>query len=253
MVNELQTNKGVLKRDFVVQTYNSSFFRTMKVADLFKFLQELASEHSDVLGIGFDDLKKHNGAWVLTKQLIDIERLPNSLETFTVYTWCSNVTKITAMRNFLVADKNGEVLARAKSEWVVIDLSSRRIIPISKINLPETTYLPTDFYNGKIEKIKSNDNETISTFDKRVRFTDIDINGHMNNTVYLDMVLDSMGDHFESYRKLACINSNFVREAKFGDEISIKSHEIAENEYYHTIYRVSDNSELFKAKTRFSS
>ncbi len=251
MLDLLKNSSGVLERNYEVETYNTSYFRTMKISDIFKYLQELASKHSEILGIGFDDLKSQNGAWVLTKQLINITRLPNALEKFKVYTWCSYVTKITAFRNFLVVDEKENELVKVKTEWVIINLEKRRIIPMSKIRLPEVTKINNDFYNNKIDKVLIQENDLVNSFEKQVRFTDIDINGHMNNIVYLDMLIDSIADYLDQYTPLVEINSNFIKEARFGDKLKIETCKLSAKEFTHSIIRKDDNTELFKAKSIF--
>ena len=103
-------SRKTFRREYVVETYNTSYFQTIKVSDLFKYLQEVASQHSEIMKIGFDDLKGNKGAWVLTKQLLELKRLPKALEEFTIHTWSHKHNKIVANRNFIVTDKHKIIL-----------------------------------------------------------------------------------------------------------------------------------------------
>ncbi len=241
----------IYKQKYLVETYNTSYFQTIKISDLYKYLQEVASQHSEVMKIGFDDLKNNKGAWVLTKQLIEFERLPRALEEFTVHTWSNRHNKIVANRNFLITDKDNKPIIKATSDWVVINLEKRRIIPLTKINLDFIQSFNHELFANPLEKINIIAENLVNKFTKQVRFSDIDINGHMNNTAYVDMVLDSIAEYFDKRYDLIRINTNFIQEVKFSEEISIKTYQVEDNIFHHKIIRQNDNLEVFTAITEW--
>lgn len=244
-------SEKIFKRKFLVETYNTSYFQTIKISDLFKHLQEVASQHSDLMKIGFDDLKSKQGAWVLTKQLLEITELPRALEEFTVHTWSNRHNKIVANRNFLVTNQANQPIIKASSDWVVLNLEKRRIIPLSKINLDYIQSYNYELFPANLEKILVNSDYKINEFTKKVRFSDIDINGHMNNTCYVDMVLDSMAEYFTEQYQLKRINTNFIQEVQWLEEIIIKSYQVEATSFQHKIVRKTDESELFTASTEW--
>lgn len=250
--NFLNSDK-VFRREYLVETYNTSYFQTIKVSDLFKYLQEVASQHSEIMKIGFDDLKSKKGAWVLTKQLLEVERLPKALEEFTIHTWSHKLNKIVATRNFIVTDKENNIIIKATSDWVVINLEKRRIIPISKINLDYIQSYDLDLFSEALSKININQENLVNEFTKKVRFSDIDINGHMNNTSYVDMVLDSMAEYFTERYTLKVINTNFLQEVKFLEEITIRTYQVEETIFHHQIIRIHDACEVFTAITEWEN
>jgi acyl-ACP thioesterase len=244
-------SEKIFRREYVVETYNTSYFQTIKVSDLFKYLQEVASQHSEIMKIGFDDLKDNKGAWVLTKQLLEVKRLPNALEKFTIHTWSRELNKIVANRNFIVMDKQNNIIIRATSDWVVLNLEKRRIIPLSKLNLDSIQSYDYDLFSEPLTKINIISANLINEFTKKVRFSDIDINGHMNNTCYVDMVLDSMAEYFDQRHSLQLINTNFLQEVKFLEDIAIKTYQVETNIFHHQIIRNNDGCEVFTAITEW--
>jgi len=246
----LESDK-VFRRRYVVETYNTSYFQTIKVSDLFKYLQEVASQHSEAMKIGFVDLKSNKGAWVLTKQLLEVDRLPKALEEFTIHTWSQKYNKIVATRNFLMTDKENHVIIKATSDWVVLDLEKRRIIPLTKINLDYIQSYDYDLFPQSLNKIVINQHNLVNEFTKKVRFSDIDLNGHMNNTNYVDMVLDSMAEYFPQRHKLKQINTNFIQEVKFLEDITIRTFQVNSNVFHHQIIRNMDGNEVFTAITQW--
>lgn len=249
-LNFLNSEK-VFKRAYVVETYNTSYFQTIKVSDLFKYLQEVASKHSEIMKIGFDDLKSSKGAWVLTKELLEVRRLPDALEEFTIHSWSRELNKIVANRNFIVMDKNNNIIIKATSDWVVINLEKRRIIPLNKLNMDYTQNYDHDLFSEPLSKINIIPENLVNEFTKKVRFSDIDINGHMNNTCYVDMVLDSMAEYFTERHTLKLINTNFLQEVKFLDEITIKTYQVESTTFHHQIIRSNNAQEVFSAITEW--
>ena len=239
----------VFRKKYAVETYNTSYFQTIKISDLFKYLQEVASLHSESMKIGYEDLKVNLGAWVLTKQLLEVIRLPRALEEVTIHTWSHKHNKIVATRNFVVTDKDNNVLVKVISDWVVLNLKKRRIIPLSKINLDYIQSFDYELFPDPLDKIVIDNKYLVNEFTKKVRFSDIDLNGHMNNTSYVDMVLDSIAEFFTKRHNLKLINTNFIQEVKYLEEITIRTFQVQPNIFHHEIVRKDDGCELFKAIT----
>ncbi len=242
----------VFAKSFAVETYNTSYFQTIKISDLFKYLQEVAALHSESMQIGFNDLMSASGAWVLTKQLVKINRLPKSLEKFKIHTWSHKHNKIIATRNFVVTDSQNKIIIEAVSDWVVIDVVKRRIIPLSKINLSSVMSYDLQLFSEDLKKIDINRHNLVNTFSKKARFSDIDMNGHMNNTCYIDMILDSLAEHFDKHYSLQEIDTNFIQEVKYLQEISIKTYLIDTLLYHHEIISCDDGKQVFTATTRWA-
>ncbi len=239
----------VYKKSYLVETYNTSYFQTIKVSDLFKYLQEVASLHSESMKIGYNDLKSINGAWVLTKQKLEVERLPESLEEIKIHTWSHKYNKIIATRNFVVTDSNNEILIKVISDWLVLNLSKRRITPLTKVNLDSIMSYDLQLFPEDLAKIEIIRENLVNSFSKKVRFSDIDLNGHMNNTSYIDMVLDSIAEFFNQHYQLKVIDTNFIQEVKYLEEILINTYQIEEYLFHHEIISQLDNKQVFTATT----
>lgn len=247
---EFTKSDKVFRRSYTVETYNAGYFQEIRLSDLFKYLQEVASQHSEAMKIGFDDLQNNQGAWVLTKQYLEVIRLPRALEKFTIHTWSHKHNKFIANRNFIVTDEADNLLIKVTSDWVVISLDKRKIIPLNKLNLDYIQSLDLALFTDPLQKIVIDDkSEIVNEFTKTVRFSDIDLNGHMNNTCYIDMVLDSCAEVFSHKKDLKSINTNFIQEVKLSDEILIQTYQKETFHFDHKIIRLSDKREVFTATT----
>ncbi|OQY38714.1 MAG: hypothetical protein B6226_03255 [Candidatus Cloacimonetes bacterium 4572_65] len=251
MINIDLNNQAIFSKSNIVETYATSYFGTLKVSDIFRNLQEIASLHSDSMKIGFNDLKEMKGGWVLAKQHLDITELPKAMENYTIHTWSKSLNKLYAIRNFSLRDANNREIAFSTSTWVLINLESRRLIPLTKLPM-ESVVQFDDNVTTVTPKIKLNKSSLVNSFKTKIRFSDIDINGHFNNTRYVDLTIDSIAEYFLEHRKLLSISTNFLHEGKFGDEIEIFSYMITPDEYHHLIYNITNDYEMFKAVTKWN-
>ena len=65
----------------------------------------------------------------------------------------------------------------------MLNLEKRRIIPLSKLNLDNVNSYDYELFSEPLTKINIISENLVNEFTKKVRFSDIDINGHMNNTL----------------------------------------------------------------------
>ena len=85
-----------------------------------------------------------------------------------------------------------------------------------------------------------------------VRNSDLDLNGHVNNTRYAQWLLDSVSE--ESHRKyiLTDYEINFLAETKQGEEISIYGGEIEPDKFQFQGFRARDQKVVFAALLHLS-
>ena len=119
-----------------------------------------------------------------------------------------------------VLDKDGNVLLEDETIWAVIDSKTRKPV------LPNQFGLNLE-YKDEREKTLAVDSkivplETDKTLDRKVLFTDCDINQHMNNTVYVEWACDLLGGEFLKSKKLVDWRMAYHTEAMEGETITMK-------------------------------
>ncbi|MBR2988380.1 MAG: hypothetical protein IKC64_01500 [Clostridia bacterium] len=117
------------------------------------------------------------------------------------------------VRDYYIYDKDGNLLVKGTSQWVLIDFTSRRIVrPCVEFEGEFSTKKAYD--ERKIEKIEPN--KSVYYYDYTVRPIDIDYNGHMNNIRYADIVFNC--ENTDKPIKRFVIN--FINEAKLGQTLA---------------------------------
>lgn len=157
------------------------------VLDLF---QEVAGAHAEELGIGFDASLKKGLLWVLTKVRFEVVKQPEIHTKVKVVTWPLAPSKITLRRDYEIYSLEGELLIKGASEWVFIDNKTRKIMPAANA-YPNIDFLEKNSIEGKFSKARMLEGETQS-YEITARYSNIDMNSHVNNTQYATFVLDAI-------------------------------------------------------------
>ena len=81
-----------------------------------------------MLGMGFEEMKQNNIAWVVTKIKFDcfVKLYPGMTITAETYPHPKGIVDYT--RDFYLYDENGTLAAKGTSQWVHIDFKERKIV-----------------------------------------------------------------------------------------------------------------------------
>ena len=211
-------NKWLYKKKYHIELSDVDFSKKLKLSSLFSYLQDVASHHVEQLGIGVNALRDKFGvAWILLRLRIDIKRLPMWNEDIYIETWHHETRKLDFERDFIIYDSNGERIISAVSTWVIIDVESRSIKRTEVLNF-QYEEVKERAIDCKLGRLKSFNNEEV-VYKKTVGYSDIDFNGHINNSKYVDFAMDCFPlDKHTEYR-VTSVEVNYVNEALPGETI----------------------------------
>lgn len=198
-------------------------------------LLSTAGYNADDNGFGMKKMHEMNAAWVLTKLALEMKRFPKEYEDVHVETWVEEVGRMTTTRNFTVKDAAGEIIGAAGSHWVMIDMKTRRIKELDKL---ESIHDYADNVPSLIEKpikLVSISGELVDAF--KVKYNDIDVNVHANSVRYIEWITNCFP--LETYREKTVrrFEINYVSETLFGENLEIFREEIAANDFRFEIRR----------------
>ena len=208
-------------KKYQVTVNDADFTKKLKLSAAFNYFQEIASLHADNLGIGFNEIgPKYNVTWVLTRMKVEILKYPIWDQEIVVETWPQIPKRFHFERDFYIKDLNNNILVKATSMWVLIDINTRelRSSDIIAINYPEIiTERAIESNLGKIRP--TGEKELI--YKRIIGCSDIDMNEHLNNSKYVDFIMDCFSmDTLRKYHPCS-IQVNYVNESLAGDEISL--------------------------------
>ncbi|HEX2927618.1 MAG TPA: acyl-ACP thioesterase domain-containing protein [Ruminiclostridium sp.] len=213
---------SLYKKSYHVEYGDTDYYKRLKLSSLFNYFQDVASLHSEIANLSIEKLQAEYGAaWVMIRILLDINRLPVSNENIQIETWPIQPRKMEIERNFIVRDMDGNILVSAVSGWVVLDMEKREMMKIdSVITQQYPVFLETKATDRKMGRLKPK-GELQPVYKKHVGFSDIDINGHVNNAKYIDYISDCFSLEKHGEYNIKSIQVNYVNEAVAGDTISL--------------------------------
>ena len=236
----------------LVNAYDVDLNNKLKLNTLFNFLQDVASSHADSLSLGFNDLILHDLGWVLSWAKVSIEEYPGFGETIKIRTWPKCRYKLFSMRDFIIYNSTGKILFRVSTAWLLINVKTKRITDIK--NLPQQIYYQPDQFalNEYPEKMTSEKGKE-KLFCKKIRYTDLDINQHVNNTRYIEMVLDCYSSVQHKKNHLKSLMVSFTSESFYDDELEIWLAPEDSKEKYDIILGVNKKSskQVFQAQVEW--
>ena len=227
------------------KSYFVNRFGKLSTSYLFYQIQEIAWQHAEILGLGYEKLKQDQQFWVLSRLLVKINRRPAWGETFTLETWPVGSDGFLAHRDIHFLDKNGESLIRATTSWLILDAKSKRIIRFSDYqNFPFHNQRVFEELAGKVKPPKL-ENELFFT---PVLFNEIEINQHFNSGRYIERIIDSYDFDFHKKNELIEFEVNFAKEGVPDDKLAVKKQVVDAFNHLCSVVRQKDGSDLIRAR-----
>jgi medium-chain acyl-[acyl-carrier-protein] hydrolase len=242
-----------LRSRFTVHTFEVDAFGLLAAPALTDFLAEAAGRHATVLGVGLDTLMARGLTWVLARQRVEILQPPRLHQEVEVETWPSGLDRLAALRDFRVRAADGTELARATSQWFVLDLRTRRPRP------PEVVLDPARFSLRDAPRAAAFTDRKLSPLarwdvEKRfqVRYADIDQNLHVNNGSYLAWALEATPRDVWQGSRPAELEVQYRAECTLGSAVLSRAAAGPDGAFAHAIVREEDGKELARLHTRWA-
>ena len=206
------------RQQYEISTIHLDRFGRMKPSMILYFAQEVAGSHCDELGCNWEAMAAKGLFWAVIRHRIQISRLPQAGEIITIETWPMPTTKTCYPRSMEARDAAGNLLFQVHSLWVIMDIESRGMVLPGKSGVEVNgilrgTELPTP------PSIAPKPME--HTITRRVGFSELDRNGHMNNVRYLDWVNDLLDSEFHRDNTPREICLCYVNEAREGAQLNL--------------------------------
>ncbi len=208
----------VYRQSFTLEDIHLDRYRRMKSSVLLYFVQEVSGQHAALLGTDWETLAKKNLFWAIIRHRVQITRMPVAGETIHLETWPMPTTRTAYPRATVAYDDQGKELFRTVALWVLMDLNTRSMVLPGKSGVTVSGILRGMELDNPLSlppTLLSN------TTCRRVGFSELDRNGHMNNTKYLDWVNDLLPSSFHEGHIPSQINLCYLAEAREDQQISL--------------------------------
>jgi acyl-ACP thioesterase len=252
-----------------VHTYELDRKQRVSIRAIASYLIDTAGQHTHAIGYSIPQLMERNRSWFFSRFLLRMDSYPGYQETITVETWPPGAQKLLALRDWRLFSGQ-QPIGLATSGWLMIDIEKRRPLrpesyPDWKRFLHPERSIPHTF--GRLPSLDGR-GESLQSREFRVRFGDVDINGHANYLCYIEWLLEAVPPSLRDEEQIAELEIHFLREINFGEELSSRAEHQGESEiapiggqgamrkgkqYLHSLTRKQDGAELARARTMWTT
>ena len=235
-----------------VRSYEIAPDGLLTLPTLCDYLQESAGNHATALGVATDRLLDEGIAWVLTRLRVEVDRYPAWREELTVETWPSALDRLYAQRDFVVTDADGAEIARATSQWFVMDVVRRRPTrppaSLAEVDRPERPHAVAPD-RTPLATLEVPEHERLFS----VRRSDLDLNQHVNNVRYVEWALEAAPDALDEHHRPHRLDVQFRAESVYGDTVrsACSPTETDDTGLLHLVSRPADDRTLALARTEW--
>lgn len=208
------------KFNMKVMAHDIDIHREATPSNIVKYLQEAVDRNLKECHPTYEELLKQNLSFVVSRTALKVYSPLKEYSKMSVETWATKGKSAAFMRNYrIVCD--GKVAVECVMTWALLDTKNRRLLKgtdfdvssygtgeLLNIDVPSRFRVPKDAVLTKCRE-------------KKVYYSDIDRNMHMNNVKYFDLLFDCI-PNCENKRLVSCI-MNYVKEAPYGKVIEVYS------------------------------
>lgn len=235
---------GIYYEIYNIKEYECDCKGLLKVSQMLRLMQQTSSAQLEQLGIGYKKLLAENMVFLMSALEITINKRPSYMENITVSTCPLESKGARFFRYNSFSAENGEILAEAVTSWLLVNPNSRKIY--------RPNQFPYTLVTGKLEddsfiKLRMPKLEQYST--RKVVYSDIDVNGHINNARYADIALDCIPYGVVKNNEVKSLNLQFKQECMPGENMELGIDNSTQRVYY--IGGSCNNTERFGARVVF--
>ncbi len=223
----------IFTMQYTTSWHDTNAARQVRPSALLVYMQETSNHHMSSCGLSLDELRdKYGLAFIVSKIRLEILAPLYAFENITVQTWTSPYHALSIPRSFRIL-RGDEVIAAADTTWALVNINTREFVrgedcPVLRFEHEESVScdIPLRFKLPKgalCEKLG----------ERKIVWSDLDYNMHMNNTHYPDMLCDFLPT--ESIGKIRGFLLSYVNEAAFGQTLDVMRAESDGSFFFRTL------------------
>lgn len=181
-----------MELDYRLRWMDFDQYGRLQPAAVLDMFQDVATLQAEDMGIGRDDMLAKGVFWAIVRSKYEIVREPAHYQVVTARTWPHTPTRFSFLRDFSLRDADGDLLVKATSEWVLMDMRSRKFASVKDHYDGPDDYDEARSFERKPRKLADFDEDSLPPFTVVPSYSDIDANGHVNNAMYANYVVNAL-------------------------------------------------------------
>jgi len=203
---------------YTIRWHDTDAKREVRPSQVLAYMQETSNYHLLSAGMSLDELRdRHGQAFLLSRITARLYRPLYTGEEIEVQTWICESRGLSFHRCYRIL-RGTEVIAEAFTVWALLDLQTGKLLPVSAFPYEiEPDEAPSAELMGRLRLPPLDQMEEVGL--RPIVYSDLDYNGHMNNTHYPDMLCDFTPEI--NSRRVIGFSMSFLQEAAFGHTLRV--------------------------------
>lgn len=212
----------------IIHDHEADCMRRFTPGAVLRRAQQVSTDHCDTLGLTAQVYEQTHTAFLLAKLSVQWHRQLHTGDEVHAVTHPSAPQRATYYRltEFYHA-RTGALACTIDTRWVLVDTNTKRILRKAPDALPIPFTLPPR-QETKLELLKA---DTAPVGQVTAGFSRCDVNGHLNNTQYADILCDYVPAGQMKKRDIRRLVLAYHREVPMGHSFVLNRGEV-ENGYY---------------------
>lgn len=236
--------------DFVVDPFHTDFSGKLTMCVLGNHLLNCAGFHAADRGFGIATLNENHYTWVLSRMAVEMYEMPLAYARFSVETWVENVYRLFTDRDFAILTAEGKPVGYARSVWAMINMETRKPADLLSLHGGNITSYVCDKECPIAKAGRVKVENVMPEMEVQAKYSDIDINGHVNSIKYIEHILDLFPLSMFKEKMLRRFEVAYVTESYFGDVLTFYKEQVGENEY-DVIIKKNEGETVVRSKMIF--
>ena len=215
-------DNSIMTEKYPVRARDADALGRLKIASAQLIMQEISEDHCRILGYSRDRLVEQDVVWLLSRSRVEFESTPVMHDDMSVTTWPLRSARSIYPRCYIFS-VGGKVIGKAITQWLLVNLKTRAMVDGEKLGiiLPETN-LPQVLKSPARLRPEGDPSEV---FTRTVRYSDLDLNGHMNNARYAEWLLDAVDAKLLLTHEIRALQLNYLHEVLPGNTVTLSRYD----------------------------
>jgi len=203
-----------------VNSYQLDRDKQLSPVAIAELMQEAAGMHSNTGGFGYKQVISKSLVWVLNALRFEVNKYPVWDDEITLKTWIVDSNRFLSRRDFQFINSEGEIVIAGSTIWILYNFEIKRPQNIQAMGFAVVEHNGEFAVENAIKTTRENiEGELVGSF--LVKYSDLDMVGHLNNTRYVRAIIDSYDIvHFDK-NVLRNFEIQFRAEAKHNEKLQI--------------------------------
>ena len=218
--------------EYTVNANDVDFNNIVSVSNMLRYMQDAANYEMEEDGLSYNELFSRGLSFVLSRIRMSFYSPIYAHEKIEVQSWARESRGVQFNRCYRIM-KNGVNAAEAVSVWALVGVNDRHLHRVNEFDLP---YRKDEMLELDMPaRFKIPDDVDMRLVSERVvEYADVDMNGHMNNTHYPDVLCSHLSENMRGQRVIS-MGISFLSEAPLGESVKIYSGMSDGNHYVRTV------------------